>query len=56
MTPETKRSVISELTDALAYIHRTMIAVQADDNDGTYFNAIKNRVKGAQEAYEQGGE
>lgn len=55
MTPEGKRRVISELTDALAYIHRTIVAVQADDSEGVYFNAMMGRVRMAQEAYEQEG-
>lgn len=51
MTPEGKRRIISELTDALAYIHRTMVAVQADDSEGVFFGAAKRRVEMAEEAY-----
>lgn len=53
MTPEGKRRVISELTDALAYIHRTMIAVQAEDNEGVYFGAAAVRIANAHDAYEK---
>ena len=48
MTDDGKRAVNRELAEALGYLHRTMLSVSIDDNEGTFFSTIQAHVERAQ--------